>query len=452
MYAASTLRDVALARGARAVFRRRLRASTSSMLTTTHASSLEPPPEAHTFAPYETKPFFAYEEVYASKRSRARVGVIHTPHGDIHTPGYVAVGTNAALKAVKNDVLRDAGIQLMFANTYHLLLTPGADVVGDAFGGLHALMGRDAPLITDSGGFQVFSLGMDDEDDGDGGGGDGGGGKATPRVRELKSRNKTRHKRENLLLRVDERGALFKSYRDGSKIFLTPESSVEAQKKLGADIIIPLDELPPYDISDEVLAQSVFRSHRWMARSLRTHLADVRRQAMYGVIHGGVNRELRTLSVEYLSSLPFDGLAIGGSLGRDSNELIDLLSFLMPKLPRDKPNHLLGIADIGSIERAVTLGVDTFDSCYPTQVARHGTLFTHTRGKINFRRAEFKTTLEPACYECACTLCANHSLGYLNHLDKANEPLAWTLASEHNLHFMGTKMAKIRQDILNGDV
>lgn len=156
-----------------------------------------------------------------------------------------------------------------------------------------------------------------------------------------------------------------------------------------------------------------------MARSLRAHLADMRQQAMYGVIHGGVNRELRTLSVEYLSSLPYDGLAIGGSLGRDSNELIDLLSFLMPKLPRDKPNHLLGIADVGSIERAVTLGVDTFDSCYPTQVARHGTLFTHTRGKINFRRAEFKTTLEPACYECACTLCANHSLGYLNHLDKA---------------------------------
>ena len=444
------LRDVAhggmVAHRARIVARQhhwRLRVRATSSL---FSPALEPPPEASTFAPFEKKPFFAYEEIYASKRSRARVGVIRTPHGDIHTPGYVAVGTNAALKAVKHDVLREAGIDLMFANTYHLLLTPGADVVGDGFGGLHSMMGRNAPLITDSGGFQVFSLGMDADDE------DDDGKPSSPRVRELKSRNKTKHKRENLLLRVDERGALFKSYRDGSKIFLTPESSVEAQKKLGADIIIPLDELPPYDISDEVLAQSVFRSHRWMARSLRAHLADMRQQAMYGVIHGGVNRELRTLSVEYLSSLPYDGLAIGGSLGRDSNELIDLLSFLMPKLPRDKPNHLLGIADVGSIERAVTLGVDTFDSCYPTQVARHGTLFTHTRGKINFRRAEFKTTLEPACYECACTLCANHSLGYLNHLDKANEPLAWTLASEHNLHFMGTKMAKIRRDILNGDI
>jgi len=420
----------------------RARARGRAFVASSNARELERPPSAETFATYEKKSFFTYECEYESKKSRARVGVIRTPHGDVRTPGYVAVGTNAALKAVKGEVLSEAGIDMMFANTYHVLLQPGADVVGDAFGGLHRMMGRRGALITDSGGFQVFSLGMDENEDNNKGGA----------VKELKSRNKTKHKQENLLLRVDEAGVLFKSYRDGATMSLTPESSVEAQKKLGADIIIPLDELPPYNISDEKLEESVYRSHRWMARSLRTHLADVRQQAMYGVVHGGVNRDLRKLSVEYLSSLPFDGLAIGGSLGRDSDELIDLLSFLMPLVPRDKPNHLLGIADIGSVERAVTLGVDTFDSCYPTQVARHGTLFTHSRGKINFRRAEFRTSTAPACYECACTLCTKHSLGYLNHLDKANEPLAWTLASEHNLHFMGTKMAKIRQGILDGEI
>lgn len=388
------------------------------------------------FAPRAARDFFRFEVIHRSKRSRARVGEIHTPHGVIRTPGFVAVGTNAALKAVHHEALEAAGVDLMFANTYHLMLQPGAGTVA-ALGGVHEMMGRRRPTITDSGGFQVFSLGLPEE---------------KSEGRELKSRNATKHKTKSLLLGVNEEGAEFQSYRDGTRMTLTPESSVAAQKAIGADIIIPLDELPPYDIDQTALVESVARSHRWMTRSLRAHLSDVRQQAMYGVIHGGVDRELRRLSVEYLSALPFDGMAIGGSLGRDSAELGSLLEFLMPLLPSDLPNHLLGISDLENVDRAVSLGVDTFDSAYTTQVARHGTLFTHSRGRINFRRAEFRTSREPACTQCACTLCTKHSLGYLHHLDRAKEPLAWSLASEHNLYYMGTKMARVREAILNDEI
>ena len=384
--------------------------------------------------------FFEFRVIHESARSRARVGEIRTPHGVVRTPGYVAVGTNAALKAVHASVLDACGIDLMFANTYHLMVQPGAEVV-EALGGVHEMMGRRRPMITDSGGFQVFSLGAPNA-----------GGETSGAAKELKSRNLTRHKRQSLLLGVSEEGATFKSYRDGTKMTLTPESSVAAQKAIGADIIIPLDELPPYDVSGEQLRESVERSHRWMERSLRAHLRDVRQQAMYGVVHGGVDKELRRTSVEFLAGLPFDGMAIGGSLGRDSAELDDLLRYLMPLLPRERPNHLLGIADVDNIDRAVALGVDTFDSCYPTQVARHGTLFTRSRGRINFRRAEYRTSREPACEECACTLCTQHSLGYLHHLDRAREPLAWSLASEHNLFHIGDKMARLRERILRDDI
>jgi queuine tRNA-ribosyltransferase len=420
-----------------AVRRTRGRWGDSSRPWTRRASSFgETPPDDLRRLGRPERDFFRFDVIHESKRSRARVGEIRTPHGVVRTPGFVSVGTNAALKAVHHETLDAAGLDLMFANTYHLMLQPGAETV-EALGGVHEMMGRRRPTITDSGGFQVFSLGTPER---------------RSEAKELKSRNPTKHRRENLLLEVSEEGAMFRSYRDGTKMTLTPESSVAAQKAIGADIIIPLDELPPYDIDNNALRESVARSHRWMTRSLRAHLSDVRQQAMYGVVHGGVDRDLRRASVEYLSALPFDGMAIGGSLGRDSTELGSLLEFLMPLMPKDMPNHLLGISDVENVDRAVMLGVDTFDSAYTTQVARHGTLFTHSRGRINFRRAEFRRSREPACHECDCTLCSKHSLGYLHHLDRANEPLAWTLASEHNLFYMGQKMARVRERILNDEI
>lgn len=389
---------------------------------------LAEPPPPDSFPRVDGTPFFHFERVYESKRSGARVGCLHTPHGRVDTPGFVAVGTNAALKAVDHRAL-SRELQLMFCNTYHLLLHPGPDVIASA-GGLHAFMRRDAPLITDSGGFQVFSL-------------------AHGSVTEELNMKRIRSDRQSLLISVSEEGATFRSYRDGTRLLLTPESSVQAQKAYGADIIIPLDHLPPYHIERDDLVRSVMLSHRWEARSLREHLRDVRKQAMYAVVHGGIENDLRTLSANYLTSLPFDGLAIGGSLGRNRTELFNILRNVLPLLPKERPNHLLGIADIDSILGAVPFGVDTFDSCFPTRLGRHGTLLTKRFGRVQIRQSKWKTCFEPPDWEGGLR---GHTLAYLHHLYKAHEPMAATLLSLHNLLFMSEFMADIRQRILNDEI
>ena len=228
---------------------------------------------------------------------------------------------------------------------------------------------------------------------------------------------------------MTEEGAIFRSYRDGREFLLTPESTVLAQKSLGADIIIPLDELPPYHIDRASLVDSVDRTHRWEARSLAQHLSDVRKQAMYCVVHGGVDRELRTRSLDYLTSLPFDGYAIGGSLGKDASELSDLLRWMMPLMNanvpgsdvdrRSKPRHLLGIADEPSVLDAVINGIDTMDSCYPTRLARHGTLLSRG-GKVHIKSGRHSRRYGmPIDPECGCSTCRNYDRAYLWHLFKA---------------------------------
>ena len=255
---------------------------------------------------------------------------------------------------------------------------------------------------------------------------------------------------------MTEDGVYFKSYRDGRKIFLTPESTVEAQKSYGADIIIPLDQLPPYFIDHKKLVESVDRSHRWEARSLRKHLEDVRNQAMYCVVHGGVDVELRTKSVDYLTSLPFDGYAIGGSLGKNSEELIDLLTWMMPMFEeghrKEKPRHLLGIADERSILESVKHGIDTFDSCYPTRLSRHGTLLSR-QGKVNIKSGKHSKAYDvPIDSECSCPTCQNYSRAYLWHLFKAKEPLFMQLATLHNIWYMNDLMKEQRKLILDGEI
>ncbi|MBA3602987.1 MAG: tRNA guanosine(34) transglycosylase Tgt, partial [Parachlamydiaceae bacterium] len=298
---------------------------------------------------------FSFQLIHQSKKSRARVGRIHTPHGIIDTPNFVAVGTNGTLKAIDNVLVDEIGLQLMFCNTYHLLLQPGPEVVRKA-GGLHTFINRKLPIITDSGGFQVFSLAY--------------GGVAN----ELKSRGTK--KQGGLVLKITEEGVHFRSYRNGEKIVLTPENSIYAQKDFGADIIIPLDELPPYHILKEDLKKSLARTHRWEKRSLDAHLLNPQGQAIYAVIHGGIDPELRQESCRFLTGLDFDGYAVGGSVGKNKEEMHDLLTYTMPLLPMDKPNHLLGIGDLPSIDRSIPLGIDTFDSSYPTRSARHGILLT----------------------------------------------------------------------------
>mmetsp|Transcript_24224 Transcript_24224/g.27661 ORF Transcript_24224/g.27661 Transcript_24224/m.27661 type:complete len:494 (-) Transcript_24224:49-1530(-) len=399
---------------------------------------------------YQPRDFFRYELIYQSKKSNARVGRIHTPHGVIDTPGFVAVATNGALKGLDMRDADAAGQQLVFCNSYHLLLQPGPEVIEEA-GGLHKFMNRpNGPLITDSGGFQVFSLAY------------GSVQESLESQGELKrSNSKSSSKSSSSLdggppVKVTEDGVYFRSYRDGTKIFLTPESTVDAQKSYGADIIIPLDQLPPYHIDRQQLVESVDRSHRWETRSLRRHLENTKDQAMYCVVHGGVDVELRTKSVEYLTSLPFDGYAIGGSLGKNSDELISLLEWMMPMFEeghrKDKPRHLLGIADEKSILKSVKHGIDTFDSCYPTRLSRHGTLLTR-EGKIHIKSGKHSKSYGVKIdSECNCKTCQHYDRSYLWHLYKAKEPLFMQLGAVHNIQYMNDLMAQQRQAILDGKI
>lgn len=373
---------------------------------------------------------FHFELIHRSKKSRARVGRIHTPHGVIDTPNFVAVGTNGTVKALDNSLLHDIGLQLMFCNTYHLLLQPGTEVVRKA-GGLHQFIHRKLPIITDSGGFQVFSLAYGSVAD------------------ELKSRGTK--KQGGSVLKITEEGVLFRSYRDGAKVMLTPESSIQAQKDLGADIIIPFDELPPYHISPEALKKSIARTHRWEQRSLEAHLKNPQKQAMYAVVHGGIDLDLRKASCDFLTDLPFNGFAIGGSMGKNKEEMHKLLSHTLPLLPEEKPNHLLGIGDLASIDRCVPLGIDTFDSSYPTRSARHGILLT-SQGGMNVTKAENAINFSPIEKECGCPTCAKFTAAYLHHLFKARELASMSLATAHNLYFMIRLMQKYRELILEDRV
>jgi queuine tRNA-ribosyltransferase len=430
---------------------------------------------------HEPRSFSRFELIHQSSKSSARVGRIHTPHGIIDTPSYVPVATNAVLKGVEFRTL-DANVdqdptgaggvggasggnagastqngQLVFSNTYHLMLHPGREVIRDA-GGLHKFTGRMQPFITDSGGFQVFSLAY--------------GSVQSERSQQSSSQtSESELKRGNTRnvdskpywkdttkdpVQITEEGVTFTSYRDRSEMLLSPELTVDAQKDFGADIIIPLDELPPHHISRSVLEESVQRSHRWEARSLKRHLEDVKDQAMYAVIHGGLDVELRKQSVEYLTSLPFDGYAIGGSLGKERQELKELLAWMMPLFEKghrkNKPRHLLGIADEESIRNAVTTGIDTLDSCYPTKLGRHGTLMTK-HGFLRIKQGKHRRSFGEKIEEgCNCATCQNHDRAYLHHLFKGKEPLAVFLGTQHNLYYMQELMKEIRRDILNDKI
>jgi queuine tRNA-ribosyltransferase len=392
-----------------------------------------------TCSPAQTEGWFRFEVVHESRKSRARVGRIHTPHGVVDTPVFVPVGTVAALKHVPLALADAVGMQLMFVNTYHmLLLNPQAVALA---GGLHRFMGRpDRPLITDSGGFQVFSLQH------------GGVTEELASRGELKRAVQRAAAGKAPVVKVSEDGVLFRSYRDGQRIQLTPESSVDTQKLLGADIILPLDELPPYHTTPAALQDSTRRSHRWMARSLARHLEQPQKQAMYGIVHGGVDAGLRAESAAFIGALPFDGNAIGGALGKDRAEMCAMLAALMPQLAHSRPRHLLGIGDEASLRACVPLGVDTFDSAWPTRAGRHGELFTSS-GTIKLRSATLANAHDrKPDDQCSCTVCANHSLAYLHHLYRAREPVLATLAALHNVAFTLSLMARLRSQILADEV
>jgi queuine tRNA-ribosyltransferase len=373
---------------------------------------------------------FKFEILHKSKKSRARVGRIYTPHGIIDTPNFVAVGTNGTLKAIDNNLVDELGLQLMFCNTYHLMLQPGSTTIKQA-GGIHKFINRKCPIITDSGGFQVFSLAYGTV------------------LEELKSKGTKKY--DGGVEKITEEGVLFRSYRDGQKILLTPESSLAAQKDIGADIIVSFDELPPYHICPTKLETSLERTHRWEKRSLDYHLRDPREQALYAVIHGGIDKNLRKKSCEFLTSLPFEGFAVGGSVGKNREEMFEMLKFVMPQLPRDKPNHLLGIADLESIKEIIPLGIDTFDSSHPTRCARHGLLFTK-KGTLRIFKSGNSQIFRPIEDDCTCPTCQKYTLAYLTHLFKAHEITGLHLATIHNVHFMVQLLKSYREKICSDQI
>lgn len=371
---------------------------------------------------------FSFEVLYQSKRSRARVGQIHTPHGVIETPNFVAVGTNGSLKTLHNHQPEVRDVQLMFCNTYHFMVQPGTQIVKEA-GGLHQFIQRNQPIITDSGGFQVFSLAYGHV------------------AKELKGQGGKKH--SSSVLKVTEDGVIFRSYRDGHKIFLSPETSVAAQKDLGADIIIPLDELLPFHVDAATLKASFDRTHRWELRSLQAHLKQPQNQAMFAVIHGGTDLNLRRESCDLLTQHAFDGFAIGGSLGCDHQQLFTTIDHTTQFLPPEKPVHLLGIGDVPSIQQCIPYGIDTFDSSYPTKAGRHGMLLT-SQGSLKILRQQHAREYIPIEEGCPCSTCLHYTRAYLHHLFKANEPSASSLATLHNLSYMTRWLASLRMQILCG--
>lgn len=373
---------------------------------------------------------------YRDQNTRARAGTLHTAHGDIATPAFMAVATQATVKGLTAQDLYQLDAQLVICNTYHLALRPGADQIAQ-LGGLHAFMNWQRPISTDSGGFQVFSLGAAIRD---------GVGKIadifpdeTRDVIEIKGDRTP-------LCKIDADGVTFNSHLDGSLIRLTPERSIEIQQKLGADFILAFDECTSPLDSMEYTREALLRTHRWATRCLDQHSKIKREyQNLFGIVQGGAYRELREESARVIGGLPFEGLAIGGSLGKSKNDMHAILDWTIPLLPDDKPRHLLGIGEIEDIIQGVERGIDLFDCAAPTRWARNGALLvsraTAERDQIKNQRltianARFQLDASPVDEMCTCLTCKNHSRAYLHHLHRAKELSYYRLATIHNLHFM----------------
>jgi queuine tRNA-ribosyltransferase len=351
---------------------------------------------------------FSFEILAEDKDTCARAGIIHTPHGDIPTPVFAPVGTQATVKTLTPTDLQELGVTLILSNTYHLYLRPGADLIA-GFGGLHHFMQWPGPILTDSGGYQVFSL--------------------------------------EGLRKIDDDGVTFRSHIDGSTHRFTPETVIAIEEKLGADIIMAFDECPPpqdYDYN----VKALHRTHHWAERCKAAQTRSD--QALYGIVQGGIFADLRAQSAEFLAGLDFPGYGIGGlSVGETKAQMHKMLEVLHPLLPQSKPRYLMGVGSPEDLFEGVARGVDQFDCVLPTRIARNGAVFTH-QGRINLRNARFATDKNPIEPECQCYVCRTFSLAYLRHLLMAEEILALRLTTLHNLHFMLNTMRRMRQTILDG--
>ena len=348
-----------------------------------------------------------YELLHVDKNSGARRGIVHTPHGDIQTPIFMPVGTQATVKSMTPEELKDdVKAQIILSNTYHLYLRPGHELVKEA-GGLHKFMNWDRPILTDCGGFQVFSL--------------------------------------SSLRKITEEGVLFNSHLDGSKHMFTPEKVMEIEEALGADIIMSFDECCAHTASYDYAKESMYRTTRWAERCKKSHTTT--NQGLFGIIQGGFFKDLRTISANDLKAMDFPGYAIGGiSVGEPKADFLDVLRYTTPLMPENKPRYLMGVGTPDYLIEAALAGIDMCDCVLPTRLARHGTALT-SRGKIVIRNATYEKDWGKLDEECDCYTCKNYTRAYIRHLVKTNEILGIRLISLHNLRFLTRLMEQVREAI-----
>ncbi|HKI66681.1 MAG TPA: tRNA guanosine(34) transglycosylase Tgt [Solirubrobacterales bacterium] len=370
----------------------------------------------------------------AAEDGAARAGVLHTAHGPVRTPAFIPLATKATVRGLESREVAGVGYELILGNTYHLFVSPGPDRIAAA-GGLHEFMGWDGALITDSGGFQVFSLAH--------------GGVAD----EVKGKGRPGGNRGSVVS-IDEEGVRFRSYRDGRELFLSPEVSMEVQAKLGSDIALVFDECTPYHADRDYTARSMQRTHRWLDRCLEWHGEHgPARQAVFGIVQGGVHEDLRRESAQAVSEAGVDGVAIGGTLGRDKQEMRGVLELTAPLLPEQAPKHLLGIGDVDDLLAGIALGLDVFDCAIPTRLARHGTALVpdpEKRFRLDLRKAGWEGNRDPIADGCPCPACRHHDRDYLSYLSRAEELTAVRLLCLHNLTYMHELVANARTAIEAG--
>jgi queuine tRNA-ribosyltransferase len=374
----------------------------------------------------------------------ARAGRLRTAHGDVRTPAFVPLATKATVKGLLPTEVKALGYDMVLGNTFHLMLNPGAELI-ERFGGLHGFMDWDGPIITDSGGFQVFSMGHGTVAD------------------EIKSRpSRASHSegvaRKGAILSIDEQGVRFRSYVDGSERFLSPEDSMAVQASLRSDIALSFDECTPFHVDRDYTERSTERTHRWLKRCLDWHAEHgPAGQLVYGIVQGGVYEDMRRASARVVAASGCDGVAIGGSLGAEKAQMYEVVGYAVAEFGGERerlPRHLLGIGDVDDLIRGVELGIDTFDCAMPTRLGRHGTALVPdpvNRWRVDLTKSEWRTSEEPLMEGCACHACTRGlSRAYLSYLARSSELTGMRLLTEHNLAFIARLMAELRDAILGG--
>ena len=378
-----------------------------------------------------------FEVISQDENSKARVGVLKTEHGNLETPAFIFCGTKATVKGVLPSSLIETNTQIILSNTYHLMLQPGSEVIANS-GGLQKFTNWNGPMMTDSGGYQIFSLGHGSVSE------------------EIKGKNLTG--RNKSLLKITEEGASFKNYLNGDKILLTPEKSIDIQRDLGADLIFVLDECTPYNVDKNYTKKSMHMTHRWAKRCMENFKSDNKKyvaengsagkQKLYGIIQGGVYGDLRKQACEEICSMNFDGLAIGGSLGGTKEQMYEVFDFCSSSIDNSRPVHVLGIGGLDDILEGVSRGFDTFDCVSPTRIARHGVMLSKNKKKgINLNNSSFKNDHSPLDENSEINIGRNYSKAYIHHLFKSNEILGMTILSIYNIWFMNNFLMQIRKSI-----